>query len=182
MRVGLTKRIVSRKYNLVSDYDRRAACLKAWQTRRREGTDKHTEETRERMRQAAIRYISEHSSGVHVSGLEDRVAEELTRSGVPFLRQAAIRNPKDGRYVAVVDFLLSGTVAMEVNGTFWHADPRFFPNGPVFPSQHRTADRYTRKVEALQILGIPLIEVWEDDLNRSMEDTLRTALQQFGLY
>src|SRR5699024_281803 len=42
-----------------------------------------------------------------------------------------------GRFVACVDFMLSDGRALEVNGTFWHTDPRVYPDGPTFPAQVR---------------------------------------------
>jgi len=105
----------------------------------------------------------------------------LTNLGISFVRQYPIRNPKTGRYIAVADFLINDKIVLEVNGTFWHTDPRFFPDGPVFEAQRKTARQYAHKVAALQTLGVPLIEVWEADLNESIIDTLRNALSGYAL-
>jgi G:T-mismatch repair DNA endonuclease (very short patch repair protein) len=173
---GLTKRIVTAPYRLVSDYDRSAASRKTWQTRRNAGKDRHSEATKERLRQATIAHISRNAEGLHVSELENKVAEELTRMGIAFTRQRPIRDPRTGRFVGVVDFWIDDRIALEINGTFWHADPRLFPGGPAFSSQRRTCERYARKVAALNRLGVPLVEAWEADLEQGFVDTLRNAL------
>jgi len=179
--IGLTKRIVVKPYILVSEYDRHAAGLKAWRTRRRLGHDKHSEATKERLRQATIKYIAHNVNGYHVSALENRVAQELTRFDIPYIRQFPIRNPQTGRYVAVIDFLIDDKIALEVNGTFWHADPRFYPDGPIFDTQKRTANRYAVKSAILKSLGLPLIEVWESDLEQNFTKALRGALPEFNI-
>lgn len=181
-RLGLTGRVISRPYNLVAEYDRSAALLKAWRTRRACGKDRHSEATRERLRQATIRHISRKASGCHVSELENKVAQELARQRFIFERQFAVRDPSSGRYVAVADFYFPAIPAiLEVNGTFWHADPRIYPDGPIFPSQKRTLVRYARKVEALKKLRIPLAEVWEADLDENFVDALRKSLRGLGI-
>ena len=180
--IGLTSRVVTRPYNLVAEYDHTAASLKAWVTRRLLGKDRHSEATKERLREATIRYISRHHTNAHVSRLEDKVAEELTRMGLTFIRQFKIRDPKTGRYVAIADFYFASVKSiLEVNGTYWHADPRTYPNGPVTESQTKCVTNYARKVTALKSLGIPLAEVWEADLRKSFVDALRCSLNTIGL-
>ncbi len=175
--LGLTRRIVSNPYVLVAEYDHSSASALAWETRRQSGKDRHSEATKERLSQATIRHMSQASEGIQVSKLEDKVAQELTDRGIIYVRQYAIRNPANGQYVAVVDFLLNGRFALEVNGTFWHADPRFFPDGPVYAAQRRTVTRYTAKVAALQALHVPLIEVWEADLEQGFVNAIGDALR-----
>jgi G:T-mismatch repair DNA endonuclease (very short patch repair protein) len=67
-------------------------------------------------------------------------------------------------------------LAIEVNGTFWHADPRVYPNGPVKPSQRRTLTRYTRKLQLLKGLGIRVVEVWEADFKADPIPAVQAAL------
>ncbi len=179
--LGLTRRVVITPYVIVNPHDHSAASKKTWKTRRQNGTDRHTEATRERLREATSQHIASQPNGIHVSKLEDKVAEELTRRGVPFTRQVAIRNPTTGRFAACVDFLLRGRVVLEVNGTFWHADPRFYPDGPTFPAQLRTATAYARKLSFLTAADIPLVEVWEADITKGIKDAVGHALKSAGL-
>jgi len=111
-----------------------------------------------------------------VSKLELLVAQELTLIGIQHTGQAKIRDPQSGKFIACVDFLLGDGRVLEVNGTYWHADPRTYPNGPIFPSQVHTADRYKVKMGKLALLGIPVIEVWETDLKSDPRETVRHAI------
>lgn len=171
---GTTKRIVSSPYVLVKEYDRKAAGKKAAATRKRLGNHRHGEATREKLRLAAAAQIARRGTR-QVSKIEEKVAEELVRIGVAHERQIAIRHPVTGRFCALVDFRLSPTRVIEVNGTFWHADPRFYPDGPQSPAQLRTADRYRKKIAALDELGIEVVEIWEADIDKDVVQAVATA-------
>ena len=73
-------------------------------------------------------------------------------------------------------FLPEVNTAIEVNGTFWHVDPRAYPNGPTHDSQRRTLSKYARKVALLADLGIPIAEVWEMDFRADPIGSVRKAL------
>ena len=155
----------------------------------------HTEETKQKLREIAKKQFSskeardlasskqtqflsrkyKNGDGRTVSSVEDMVADELSRRDVPYERQVKVRDTESGMFVACVDFMVNG-VAIEVNGTYWHADPREYPDGPVFMSQKRTFERYEKKVKALARLGIPLIEVWEMDVKRDVSLAVTLAL------
>jgi hypothetical protein len=180
-RIGLTGRVVVAPYVLVSEYDRQASGRKAATTRRERGNNRHSEATKERLRQATAAHTARIIDSGHVSKIEDEVAKELARVGIAFERQVGIRSPVTGQYAACADFVLSNGVVLEVNGTFWRADPRTFPHGPVRASQRRTADCYARKVAFLCEQSIPLVEVWEADLAESVENAVGLALVSAGI-
>lgn len=172
--LGLTKRIVTKPYNRVAFVDYSAASKKAWVTRRRLGKDKHSEETRARLREATARSIASRTSTV--SHLEDIVAEVLDILGLTYIRQVAIRG-SDGRFVAVADFWLPDwETFLEVNGTFWHSDPRSFPNGPIHAVQTRNEEAWQRKLRAYNLLGFPLAVVWESDIRKDAGQAVEAAL------
>ena len=79
-----------------------------------------------------------------------------------------------------VDFLLSEHVILEVNGTYWHADPRFYPDGPVHVSQKRTVEIYTKKMELLHSIGFQVIEIWEHDIKLNAHDAVISALNKIA--
>lgn len=111
-----------------------------------------------------------------VSKLEVEVGDVLRQLKVATLPQYAIHDAR-GRFAAVIDYFLPDFgVALEVNGTFWHSDPRAYPNGPEKPSQERTAAQYARKEGLLRQRGIPLVEVWEMDFRDNPELAVRSAL------
>lgn len=82
-----------------------------------------------------------------------------------------------GRYIACCDYYLPDlNLAVEVNGTYWHADPRVYPQGPSTPSQKRTCDKYAVKMAALAERGIKVAEVWEMDFKANPEGAVKAAV------
>lgn len=108
------------------------------------------------------------------SKLEDTVAVVLDGLGIRYQRQYLVR--ENGRFCACLDFMLDNGTALEVNGSYWHCDPRVYPNGPTKASQIRTAEQYEKKRAALKRLGIPLREVWELDIKADPVSAVRAAL------
>jgi G:T-mismatch repair DNA endonuclease (very short patch repair protein) len=144
--------------------------------RKQNGSYRHTQETIAKLSESTANQIAAGTIS-RVSQIEDVVAQELTGRGLDFVRQFGIRNPSTGRYVACVDFYLPAyRLAIEVNGTFWHADPRFYDRGNLAPAQRRTIERYSRKVNILSQSGIKLAEIWEHDLKQSVSDSVDNAL------
>lgn len=172
--LGLTPRVVSSPYVLTAPPRSSEVTARQVATRRAGKSYGHSDDTRRRLSEATARAIAEGRIAA-VSKLEDIAAEAIGTLGLTAVRQAPIRGGR-GRYIACVDFLLDDGRALEVNGTFWHADPRDFPDGPVFPAQWRTAERWARKVSALAELRIPLVVVWERELRDDPAQAIRVAL------
>lgn len=172
--LGLTRRIVVEPYVRVAPPPTAEQIARQVATRRAGKGYGHSDDTRARLSETTARAITE-GRIPGVSKLEDVVAESLTTLGVSHQRQFAVRGDR-GRFVANVDFMLNDGRALEVNGTFWHADPRAYPDGPVFPAQRRTAGRWDRKVVALAELGIPLLVIWERELRNDPAEAVRVAL------
>jgi G:T-mismatch repair DNA endonuclease (very short patch repair protein) len=113
----------------------------------------------------------------NTSKLETVVGEALVRLGVRALPQHGIRSQETGRYIACVDFFLPDlNAALEVNGTFWHADPRVYDGSNLKPAQVKTLERYAVKEAELRKMGIPIVEVWEADIRRDTDAAVRAAL------
>jgi len=172
--LGLTLRVVDKPYVLVAPPRTPEQIAKQVASRRAGKGYGHTEASRARLSEATARAIAEGRVPA-VSKLENVAAEVLDGLGIGYRRQVAIRGPR-GRYVASVDFMLDDGRVLEVNGTFWHADPRVYPGGPTYPAQKRTAERWARKLAALDALGIRVIEVWEKELRNDPAQAVRVAL------
>jgi len=154
----------------------------------------HTEGAKEKIREANKRQFSnpenraKHSSlqmQVIASGkinkiskIENLVAKFFDENNIKYIRQYLVRDTITGRYCATVDFFVGDKYYIEINGTYWHADPRFYPNGPVHDSQKKTHECYTRKVKAMQLMGIYIVEIWEDDIKKDLCNAVRTAVPQ----
>ena len=117
-----------------------------------------------------------------ISKLEDRVALVLQELQATYFRQYYIRDTL-GRFAASLDFYFPQTnKALEVNGTFWHADPRVYPN-PKHTIQLKNLKRYQQKCGLLAQLGIDLVEVWELDLNKDIKSVVNQAYAKIcGVY
>jgi len=175
--LGLSTRVVTKPYNVpdavrlqFSEAQRERNHL-----RKAEGRYGHTEETKAKLSLATAKAIAE-GRIPRVSEFERRVGETLRGLGINALSQHRFRGSQ-GRFAAVVDFYLPDRkLALEANGTFWHADPRVYPNGPEHPSQTRTLDKYTRKVKFLASVGVTVVEVWEQDFQSDPLAAVKAAL------
>lgn len=170
---GLSKRVVQRPY-VISEQARiawREGAKKTRATRLSKGNYAHSEDTKKLMSERTTQAIVEGKIS-RVSKLEDRVADYLESKSVTFVRQYGVRSTETGRYVATFDFFVNGRVAVEVNGTFWHADPRFYDLGNLKPAQVRSLERWAKKMAVVEELRIPLLVVWEHDLKHDFRGTL----------
>jgi len=175
--LGLVGREVITPYNIPDEVRQASSIRRRKQNalRKAEGRYACSDETKAKLSLATAKAIAE-GRIPRVSQLELRVGDVLKQLGVRATGQYRLRGDH-GRFAAVLDyFLLDSGTAVEVNGTFWHADPREYPSGPVYASQHRTASRYQTKIKLLRDRGIPLIEIWELDFNADPEVAVRSAL------
>lgn len=117
------------------------------------------------------------------SKLEILVQEKLEEYQIEYIPQYTIRDDR-GRYVACLDFYIPNSkLALEVNGTYWHADPRFFDSERLSTSQKRTLEFYNRKLKLLSILDIRLQELWEYDIKNNLidyEEMFRNLIHHTG--
>jgi G:T-mismatch repair DNA endonuclease (very short patch repair protein) len=163
---GLSKRVVIKPYNIPPDVRERAAVQirKVIARRKANNTYGHSDETRAKMSETTARAHAKGKIG-RPSKLEDVVARELDRLGVRYVRQFAVRD-SGGKFMFVIDFWLPDhRVAIEVNGTYWHADPRVY-SGTLNTTQAHNLAKYRRKLDALGALDIRVGEAWEIDIKR----------------
>lgn len=105
------------------------------------------------------------------TGIERQVRSALESLGIAFEAEKRI-----GRFL-VDAFLPELGIAIEVNGTYWHCDPRAYPNGPTSPIQEKAIERDRRKQDAVERAGFRLLILWEKDIcERGPEQLLREAL------
>jgi G:T-mismatch repair DNA endonuclease (very short patch repair protein) len=176
--LGLTKRLVNESYTITPEgrEAQRKAAKRGAATRRRKGNYGHSKATCEKLSAKTTEAVASGKFN-RVSKVEHVVAKEMAALGIDFVHQYGIRNPDTGRYAACLDFYLpKSNTAVEVNGTFWHADPRFYDGSKLFPAQKRTASRYARKVALLKRRGIRLVEIWEHDIKQDSQQAVESAL------
>lgn len=176
--LGLSKRVVTRPY-VISDAGRAgwsAGAKKTAQTRRQRNNYRKSDATRAKLSIATARALAK-SNAYAISKLERKVGAHLADLGLTPIPQYVFRDDR-GRFACVVDFYFPELrVALEVNGTYWHADPRVYPT-PINEMQRRCVVRYQRKLTLLAGLGVRVVEVWEQDLNADIAQAMCVAHAQ----
>jgi G:T-mismatch repair DNA endonuclease (very short patch repair protein) len=112
-----------------------------------------------------------------ISSWENKVSDELSKLGVVHERSKGLRDPRTGMFCACLDFFIDG-MALEVNGSYYHSDPRVYPEGPKTFTQKRNAEKYGKKVRHLKDMGIPLFEIWEFDLQKDLKGAVLSVLKE----
>ena len=175
--LGLTRRTVVRPYR-VSDAAHAAWRIGAKKTvaaRRKGDNYVKSEATIAKLSEATARQLARGQGTFATSHIENKVAAELTALRVPFVRQHILRDD-GGRFCAVADFwLIAANGVIEVNGTYWHCDPRAYPAGPINAMQTRCVAKYRRKLELYERLGVRVGEVWEMDLKQEPREAVLRA-------
>jgi very-short-patch-repair endonuclease len=98
------------------------------------------------------------------NSLEREMGAVLGDLNIAYQRQKAL-----GPYA--FDFHLPDTdTLLECDGTFWHADPRFFPDRDrLYPVQKKTVDNDRRKTTYAANKRFKLIRFWEYDVFNNRE-------------
>lgn len=173
---GTLKRIITKPYN-VSDAGRKAWAIGAQKTRKirlMRNNYKHSDETKKLLSLRTANAIQTNKIS-RSSKIENVVAGVLDMLCVPYRRQV-VHRANDGTFAFVFDFMIADDVAIEVNGTFWHADPRFYPDGAVHKIQQHNLQKWNRKIESAKNNGITIIEIWEYDIKQNAHSAVVSAL------
>jgi very-short-patch-repair endonuclease len=73
-------------------------------------------------------------------------------------------------------------IGIECQGTFFHVDPRFYPDGAIYPIQKRNLSRDTSKRNFFKKLKWTIIELWETEINNgSFKEILMSKLLELGV-
>lgn len=140
-------------------------------------TQPHSEETKEKLRQ--------NTSMLWAKGVFNRVSSiELKTKG--FLEILNTIEKPIHQYQVVYftfDFAYPDhKIAIEVQGSYFHVDPRIYPDGPKTAVQRRNFGRDKAKKKFTAKLGWKIIEIWEPEVNDgSFENYLICKLQELNL-
>lgn len=137
---------------------------------------KHSPETIKKLRQHTAKLWA---SGVfnRVTSIHIKVREYLQELGLSFQEEHQVR------YFSLDFALLEHKVGIECQGTFFHVDPRIYPNGPICAIQRRNfgRDKAKRKICCDQE-GWVIIELWETEINDgTFKEYLKCELQKLNL-
>jgi G:T-mismatch repair DNA endonuclease (very short patch repair protein) len=68
------------------------------------------------------------------------------------------------------DFRIINTnIIIEVQGDYWHCNPKIYPNGPVSERQKFKIQRDIEKRKYAEECGYAVVYVWEDELKNDIE-------------
>ena len=139
---------------------------------------KHSKENVEKLR---INTAKLWSSGVfsRKTSIEEKVEN--------FLNSLGLEEPFEFQYFLKyfsMDFAFpKAKVAIECNGTYFHVDPRVYPDGPINAMQRKNLgrDKFKRKICCYE-LGWVIIPIWEIEINNdSFKENLLCELVKYNL-
>jgi hypothetical protein len=132
---------------------------------------KHSEETREKMSESAIENILK-TGRVKRSKLEFKFEGLLTGLDVEYTHSYYIPSIKK-----IYDFYIpSYNILIEVDGDFWHCNPKSFPN-PTCKTQEINLENDQYKNQWALENGYALIRFWEHDINNNIKEVKRILLE-----
>lgn len=112
------------------------------------------------------------------SKLEENFAKNfLDKLGVDYTWQFEAKDI--GRFF---DFYIEGLNCMiEVDGGYWHSDPRLFEGKKLNPTQKH--NKFVDKVKDTwcALHGIPLIRIWEKDIIENPKMVMEMLKEKFGI-
>jgi len=128
---------------------------------------------REAAAQRTIDQIKAGRTGKAFNKLEQAVAEILTKLQIVFEPQFQLKT-------FVFDFKIKDVpILIEAQGTFWHADPRFYSESKS-PIQRRNCNNDRAKATLAEKCGYRIIYVWEHDVKTTpdlVSNYLRGAIR-----
>ena len=111
------------------------------------------------------------------SKLEERFAKNiLDKLGVKYVYQYKMESI--GRYLDY--FLPEYRVAIEIDGCYWHSKGLVYEE--MNPTQKHNKHVDEQKNHWCKINGIPLIRIWEDDINKHTENIIKFLKEKLNLY
>jgi very-short-patch-repair endonuclease len=164
--------------------------------------EKTSDETRKKQSESALkRKIHGHSGRKHSAETINKLREITSRrfrDGV-FSRKSSIHikvrdflntlNLQQGfieefhlKYFSLDFAFPNAKLAIECQGTYFHIDPRVYPNGPRDKVQKRNYGRDIAKKKYLDMKGWTLLELWETEINNGeFQRMLICKLQELNL-
>jgi very-short-patch-repair endonuclease len=113
------------------------------------------------------------------SDLETKFAKKfLDRLKVEYITQFKAESIK--RYY---DFYIpSANLIIEIDGSYWHSDPRLLEGKELTPTQKRNKRVDKDKDKWAVEHKIPLLRIWEYDINHNPEDVMKMLTEKVAYY
>ena len=120
---------------------------------------------------AQAQYLGLVHSVHYLTDIEIFIKQNLDRLNVRYQEQKKIDVGK--RRWFKVDFLINESIALEVQGDYYHCNPQIFPNGPQDCIQAEAVRRDKDKFDTLSKLGYEMHYIWENDIKNSPQEVTR---------
>lgn len=113
------------------------------------------------------------------SGIQKYILDFIISNNYSTISNFVIRQA-ERRYEG--DILIESTnKIIEINGTYWHGDPRFYSEDFVIPNKAKTVKQIweydKNKIEWFREKGYETLVVWEYDILKDTENTKRKILE-----
>lgn len=113
------------------------------------------------------------------STLETKFAKKfLDKLKVEYVTQ--FKAESIGRYYDV--YIPSANLLIEIDGSYWHSDPRLLEGKKLTPTQKRNKRVDKDKDKWAVEHKIPLLRIWEYDINNNPEDVMKMLTEKVAYY
>jgi len=100
----------------------------------------------------------------------------LDKLGIKYIHQFFVPTSKNNGFIydfAILDQSgLMIELLLEIQGTYFHCDPRVYTNGPLYETQKKQIIRDNIKMKTAAYNGFSYMTIWEMDIHNSPEDVL----------
>lgn len=105
------------------------------------------------------------------TSIEKFVEDILVEAGVKFVKQKAIR------YINVDFFLPDANIALQINGCYWHACSKCYPNGPKNEIQRKNIEKDKVATEIILGKNHILVDIWAHEIEEDPETVKSRILE-----
>jgi len=125
---------------------------------------KHSEENKEKFRQNTLKMIKEGKYRQTKSLPHIKLGKILDELGIPYEEEVVVG------YFTFDYYLINNNTYIEVDGDYFHSNPKIYPDGPVTKTQKINWYRDIKKNKFCQDKNLPLIRFWECDILTKPEE------------
>lgn len=135
---------------------------------------RHSEESKQKMREATVKRISNGEFNIFTEPMK-RFKKILNELKISFEIEYNFMNFS-------IDFAdVENKIAFEVDGDFWHCNPKKYPKGPIYECQKRNARYDKNKNTFLAKNGWVVLRFWEDAIYNNREEVKNRIKQIYEI-
>lgn len=138
-----------------------------------------SKKTREKMSTKHLQNWKEGNIGRrhYTSKLEDKMEELLKNNSINYQKVLYAKSIR-----AFYDFIIPNTnILIEVDGDFFHSNPKFYPDGPLYKTQIENNLRDQEKNQWAKDNGYKLLRFWETDINNNPDQVIEVLKKELGI-